>query len=563
MNNSLEKRVAHLEKKVAQLEKQLQSRDQPIQQLDADTEQALYGATIQKEHEHAPVQQQSPATDKRKKREVAKSEPIEWEVLIFQKILPRVFIIILILGVLWGLKAAYDYGFITIPVILTLSILLSIAMIIIGLFQMKKERRILGQVLIGGAIPIFMLTIFAMHQIYDMIGSTPAFLFNLIAIAIGITFTTYFRSQSIGIISAVAGLLVPYLIESTSPNYYLFVSYEGLLYLLFLTLSLYLNFKLLYITSTIFLHVAILGLYMFTSVADGYQLIVILPVIIQQFALFFGLIFTKVSIKTQAYTLLTSLLITSVWVIVQLDQVTQVAVFIGLAALYTIGYYVFQKDILRASIFIVNGSLAVLFTFLAFESELVYEILLAMIIVYIYYANKFNTPLHYALALLFYLIAFSSFETLYLEAFLSYEMLHKLTFLMTTAFLLYFFINASAEKNYNNLIVNVGIPYFAILLLMFSGDVTDLMTDSLILYDYNPLVLSGFWVTISIGFMVFSKISSFTVGKFTGVAILFLTVAKVILFDISFMDISIRAILFIALGIIGLIVSRIYYKNNK
>lgn len=554
MKKSLEDRVEYLEGKVAQLEKKLQSYEFHSIEKRVEQQRHVQSETV----EHAAPSQQT----KRKEKTATQRKPIEWEILIFQKILPRVFILILILGVLWGLKAAYDYGFITVQVILTLAILLSIIMTVIGLIQMKKERRILGQVLIGGAIPIFMLTIFSMHQIYEMISSTPAFLFNIVAIIAGIVFTTIFRSQSIGIISLIGGLLIPYLIESTEPNYYFFVSYEGLLYLLFLVLALYLNFQLLYITSAIFLHVAILGIFIFSSIPDSFTLLIVSPIIIQQLALFVGLIVTKISLKIQAYTLLASLLISSIWIFAQLEQVEQIIIFIGLAVLYAIGYYFYKKDNTRAAIFVVNGSLAILFAFLAYESDVIYEVLLAIIVIYVFYAQKFKTTIHYLLALILYFIAFVSFNTFYLEQLFSFEMLHKIMFLIVTVFLLYFFVNSAKESKTQRLMTNFGLPYLAFLLLFFTSDVTYFITSEWTIYDYDPLILSSFWVVIAIAFMIVGRFPLLTAGKFTGVAILFFTVAKVILVDISFMDITIRAILFIGLGLIGLLISRVYYKNN-
>ena len=100
------------------------------------------------------------------------------------------------------------------------------------------------------------------------------------------------------------------------------------------------------------------------------------------------------------------------------------------------------------------------------------------------------------------------------------------------------------------------------MLLFFTSDVTYFITSEWTIYDYDPLILSSFWVVIAIAFMIVGRFPLLTAGKFTGVAILFFTVAKVILVDISFMDITIRAILFIGLGLIGLLISRVYYKNN-
>lgn len=552
---TLEQRVAFLEKRVMELERQLHEL--------GERSQSKQFYIDEKANERKTQPKTSPETNETKTKEhiVSQRKSIEWEVLIFQKILPRVFIFILILGILWGLKAAYDYGLITVHVILGLAIMLSIFMTISGVYHFKKERRVLGQVLNGGAIPIFMLTVFAMHQIYDMIGTMPAFLLNLLAMITGIILTIIFRSQSIGIISLVAGLLVPYLIESTEPNYYFFVSYEGLLYLLFLALSLYLNFKWLYVSSSLFLHFAILGIHIFTIVPESYELLLVSPIIIQQIALFIGFIYTNVSIKVQAYTTLSSILIASIWLFVRLEQIEQVIIFTSFTVLYGIGYYLYRKEKTKSSILVINSSLSILFIFLAYESQFIYEVLLAIIVIYIFYAKKFKTIIHYVLASFFYFIAFFSFNTFYLQSWFSYEMLHILMFLIVTAFLIQYFIKTTSNNRQRRLLKNVAIPYFAILLLFFSSNITYLITNDWSIYDLQPIILSAFWVMIAISFMILSKVTSIASGKFTGVAILFLTVAKIILVDISFMDLSIRAILFIGLGIIGLLISRVYYKK--
>lgn len=576
MKNSLEERVRFLEDRVEALEKQLQlqrtehermtaSKQQFTTKQQAEEKQLYTQPTLR--HASQTVQQHVSKQHTHKpnktilKKQSKKSEPIQWDVLIFQKLLPRVFIFILVLGVLWGLKAAYDFGIITIHIILALGILLAVAMAILGSIQIKKDRRILGQVLIGGSIPVFMLTIFSMHQLYDMIGPSLAFILNVVAIIVGIMFTYQFRSQSIGIITSVAGVLVPYLIESTEPNFYLFVSYEAILYLLFLSLSLYLTFKGLYIVSTLFLHVAILALYIFSYVPPQYELLTVFPIIMQQIALFGGLVLTKVSLRTQSYTVLTSLILTALWVNSILDTIEATAIYIGLSMIHLLGYYLFRNDNSRASILIVNASLAFLFIFLVNELEIAYEVLLVVTIIYLYYAQKFKTQLHYILAAIQYFIAFSLFGSYYIAEWLSFEMLHKITFLLATIVIIYLLVKAVTTDKIKKQLLVIGLPYFALLLLFFASDLTYLIIDGNHLDDSGPLILSSFWVFIAIGYMIFSRFTGISVGKFVGVAVLFLTVAKVILIDISFMSMVFRAILFIGLGIIGLIISRVYYKR--
>src|SRR5690606_33607357 len=140
--------------------------------------------------------------------------------------------------ILWGFKAASEYGIITDTVKVIGGFVVAGVFIVIGIMQFKQKRNVLGQVLIGGAIPILMLTTFAMHQLYDMTGSSLSFVLNVLWIGAGLYFTYRYRSQAIGLVSSVGGVFVPFLIESTSPNIPVFVFYETILYVSFLSIAL-------------------------------------------------------------------------------------------------------------------------------------------------------------------------------------------------------------------------------------------------------------------------------------------------------------------------------------
>src|SRR5699024_8076857 len=128
MNRPLEEQVAYLEEKVIQLEKQLQDKTKPktlqSEQLQSKElhpseqkkprkkwDDAATTEVVLKENYEAHDTATSPHQKIRPEKQSQQvSEQIQWDVFIFQKLLPRVFIFILILGVVWGLKASYDYG---------------------------------------------------------------------------------------------------------------------------------------------------------------------------------------------------------------------------------------------------------------------------------------------------------------------------------------------------------------------------------------------------------------------------------------------------------------------
>jgi len=110
-NKLMEKRLEQLEERVRLLEEQLQF-SSPI----------VY-------------------KDKQKQQYVNREEkkPVEWDVLIFQKILPPLFIVVFIIGVLWGFKAVSDYGILTAPVKVMLGYVVGLALIGLGVWQLKQS----------------------------------------------------------------------------------------------------------------------------------------------------------------------------------------------------------------------------------------------------------------------------------------------------------------------------------------------------------------------------------------------------------------------------------------
>ena len=192
-NELLEKRIEQLEERVQFLEEQLHTKPNVSQP-------------------ERPIIQQQPQV----------KQPVEWDVLIFQKILPPLFIVVFIMGIIWGFKAVSDYGFLQPTVKVIIGYVVGFVLIVLGVWQMNKSRKNLGHMLLGGSIPVLMLTTFAMHQLYNISGPTIAFILNIIWIAIGVFLTYKYRSQGIGIVAIVGGVFVPFLIKSTSPNIPLF-----------------------------------------------------------------------------------------------------------------------------------------------------------------------------------------------------------------------------------------------------------------------------------------------------------------------------------------------------
>ena len=483
------------------------------------------------------------------------NKPIEWDVLIFQKILPPLFIVVFIMGVIWGFKAISDYGFLQPIVKVIIGYVVGFALIALGIWQIKKTRQNLGHILLGGSIPILMLTTFAMHQLYNISGPTVAFIFNLIWIILGVFLTYKYSSQGIGIVAVVGGVFVPFLIKSTSPNIALFSLYETVLFTIFLWIALKYSYRALYFISVVFLQVAILVFFIFTNVPDAYKWIAMLPIFVQHCALLVILLKTNQMLKEQAYTLFSIMLLTALWIRVIFTDNEATVLMTIITLIYGICYYVYREDSIRAPIFIANASVALLNIMQLQTDNLLFEGIIGFSFIYFFIYKKFKHILHLILLIISYIVAFYYVLSFSITGWLSWEMLHWTVFLIGTVYGVYLLTRIFKDKT----ILNIGVSFVAIMILYYLHMIAFLVSGESG-SNMERVVTSALWIIVAILFMVLNRFS-LPQGKYVGVSILFVTLAKIILIDISFVSVAIKALLFIVLGVVGLLVSRTYYKK--
>lgn len=528
---SLEERVQFLEKRVKYLEERLNVTMQPKNIASS-----------------FPV----------KPTEYTESKPIEWDVLIFQKILPRLFIFVLIIGLLWGFKAVSDFGLITNSIKIIIGFTVAMGLILIGMMQIKLHRKILGQVLVGGAIPTLMFTTFAMHQLYNMTGPTVTFVLNVIWIGLGLFFTYKYKSQGIGIVSTVGGVFVPFLIENTVSHIPSFILYETILYTLFLWISLRYRYKILYIVSAVFLHMSLLIFFLIVRIPVELKWLAVSPIVIQQFSILYGFLKTKNMLKYQAYILFSSLMLSSLWLSIVLTDQESSVIFAAFFIIYSCSFYFYKKDPLRAPIFVANIAASLLFFTEMLIPELSFEIIIGSSMIFMFLSQKYKSVFHFLLFLITYVISFFMMANYPISNWLSWEMLHWIIFIVATGYGIHH-LPASSKKG-KALTYSMGTPYLAILILVFTS-----MISSLIAGDASQngerFIMSILWVAVAVFFMIVGHSAKIQQGKYVGVGILFVTLGKVILIDIHFLSVAIRAALFILLGVVGLVVSRIFYRK--
>ncbi|MEI2326028.1 DUF2339 domain-containing protein [Priestia megaterium] len=513
---------------------------------------------------HAPPKQREETT-KRPAQIAAKSsqaieEPVDWEKVLFQTWLPRIFIFVFIIGVLWGFKAASDYGLMNEKAKVVLGFAVSIGFAVTGHFQIKKGRLVLGQVLVGGAIPILMLTTFAMHSLYHLAGPMLAFILNASWIILGIIATVFYRSQALGIISAVGGVLVPFLIESNSPNALVFIGYETLLYIAFLYVAIKQKYSILYVLSAVLLNLTLLIYYSFVG-DNGVKELLGMAILIQHLCLISSFFLSQSVLQVYAFTLLSSLAVTYGWLLAVFDDGTTTMVLLALVIIYALGVYAVRSSKEKFEFFITYLIVAVAF-FIHQLVDLREGVILYVIqgLAVYYIAMTYKNLLHQLFSYTIYILSATYILVTPIERVMSLPTLNWIVVLASIPVFIWISIQKT-ERDEHDIFKIGGSIVFSILSLIFATEVTVAGTNHL---STNPqtLIMTAVWLGMSIAAFVIGSLKTFKTATYIGVGILFLTLFKLILYDLPFIPMAIRALLFIVLGAIGLIISRLFYKKK-
>jgi uncharacterized membrane protein len=547
-------RIEELERKISSLEEDVARLKSLVYKTNSPRPKAV----------HAPPKQRQ-ETIKRPAQTAAKSsqaieEPVDWEKVLFQTWLPRIFIFVFIIGVLWGFKAASDYGLMNEKAKVVLGFVVSIGFAVTGHFQIKKGRLVLGQVLVGGAIPILMLTTFAMHSLYHLAGPTLAFILNASWIILGIIATVFYRSQALGIISAVGGVLVPFLIESNSPNALVFIGYETLLYIAFLYVAIKQKYSILYVLSAVLLNLTLLIYYSFVG-DNGVKELLGMAILIQHLCLISSFFLSQSVLQVYAFTLLSSLAVTYGWLLAVFDDGTTTMVLLALVIIYAVGVYAVRSSKEKFEFFITYLIVAVAF-FIHQLVDLRKGVILYVIqgLAVYYIAMTYKNLLHQLFSYTIYILSATYILVTPIEQVLSLPTLNWLVVLASILVFIWISIQKTEQDEHDTFKIG-GSIVFSILSLIFATEVTAAGTNHL---SANPqtLIMTAVWLGLSIAAFVIGSLKTFKTATYIGVGILFLTLFKLVLYDLPFIPMAIRALLFIVLGAIGLIISRLFYKKK-
>ncbi|MBG9456637.1 hypothetical protein ABE61_22170 [Lysinibacillus sphaericus] len=218
MSLEMERRVAKLEQEMMDLRQELEGlkRQQPVEKSSAlSARQSMVDQFAPK-----PAQILKPNSNLEPKPEIMTNseEKVQPQRTLEERImwaLPKLFMVILVMGVLWGLKLVSDYGYLANEVKIILAYVLSLALVVIAyvLERKKTGSPAITISLYGGAFIVGILTTAASAILYEIIGLTMALVIAVVYIGYGIVISYLKKNEVLTIFVAFTSLLLPYLLE--------------------------------------------------------------------------------------------------------------------------------------------------------------------------------------------------------------------------------------------------------------------------------------------------------------------------------------------------------------
>ncbi|MCJ8014000.1 DUF2339 domain-containing protein [Paenibacillus sp. KQZ6P-2] len=493
--------------------------------------------------------------------------PKDWEHLIARVWLPRVFIVVLLLGVLWGFTAAVSAGYLTEPIRCLLGVVVAAVMYWLGERQIRSQREALGQVLLGGAVGVLILSVFAAHELYDLIPSGLAFVLYILSIALGVFTALRRRSQTLIIIATVAGYLIPFLVHSAHPNAWVFTGYEAVFSLAMIAVALKFDFRAAYFVAVGVLHLLLLIGYAAGDFSESRHIFIAAVFIQHAVLLGYAFVGPKQRKLDQTLSLFLGYGIMVLW-IYALYPFTEDSIhwrplmlFVW-ALVYTLAAWGKHLQAQRAPVF---AAIATTAWFLWMLDILNHSYSPAAAVVIgtagILLGFKLKSYMQQITATVIFLYGLSGTIFMVIHEIVSAQSLSWIVLLISIAVLAYSLRHMSERLFYDRL-PDVLMWVDALLAIIFITQITNVFTADLT-YDFRHLILSAVWALYAIAVIICGVLLQKQMVRIAGIGLLFLTLVKVIIVDLPGVSVAIRAILFIGLGALGMVVSRLLYKRKN
>ncbi|WP_082786460.1 DUF2339 domain-containing protein [Sporosarcina psychrophila] len=379
-------RVSDLEGEVSTLKRQLAEMKTPPSPVTEKVEK-VHLASIMARLPEQPVREEVPIQQKIRKEFDLEKALSNW--------LPRIFMFILLLGVLWGLKVGMDNGFITNPVRVGMGYTGTILLYFLGTHYYNGGKKGFGLTLLGGFIGLGILTTFAAHLLYGYLNFTIAFVIGVAYIIAGLLLSRKTKSETLTIFSGIAGFLLPFLLEGEGATSIQFCAYILLLFLSLFYVSLSQKYKYTFYVMFSLFHLT-LFVYALLESAFAEESILVATVLIQHSVILLFYLKGRISRDVFSEALLYSNFVLTIGWIKLLDHMQEVTVYGLLALLYSVlaVYSFWKKESALRGILSAVAVFAVTVFILAFDMDDTRVILILLLVngaIGIWVGLRFNT----------------------------------------------------------------------------------------------------------------------------------------------------------------------------
>lgn len=498
-----------------------------------------------------------------KQVDISAFKPEPFNIIKFcQTWLPRIFVGIMLLGVIWLFKAGVDAGLLTPAIRVVFGIVLSVGLYYVGDIQIKRERQALGLVLAGGSITGIVLTTFAAHYLYEFIPASIAFVCNIIWVVLGIYLAKRYRSEYLAIFVAVGAFFVPFLLNSTTPNTYIFFSYETILTISLLWYALRNLYKYLYMISYV---VAAIVLFVFFVVMSilvenvQVQLTVVYGAI--HLLLFWHMFSERRFIQEARLAIFSANAVFFILAISQIPEFTTWGLVISSfvhAVMFVLEYRKNKHSVFLNLIFgfaMGSFSLAILY-----EYSLVNAAIVLLLQGFLGMVTAIKVKQNIKLYVGATIYAIGMVQTIFspFDEFISAGFVAHIILIGT-----FYYCMIQAKEVLASLGKYVySIALYSLMVIVFItitriGEV--LSTDGSII----SVSVSLLWMVYALFAVWFGRYRQMNEILYAGLVVLVVTVGKLFLLDLPEVSMMIRAVLFLIVGSIGIVISRMFFSKEE
>lgn len=544
-----------LENRIRRIEEELQEVKKQLRRLESDEGSS---SSVQGKHPVIPPDIQPANQSEQKKERMSLEQTISnW--------LPRVFIFVFILGVIWAFIAAMDRGWIS-PLIRVLTGFGVAGLLYwLGHRQYHQTGNALSIVLLGGSIVVYITAVFAGNVLYEIIPYFLTLIMLGAGIAAGVWMSRKYASESLLAVVGIGAYLYPFLFAGDKGTENLFYFYETIIFVGLVFESIRKQYKVVWNIANYAFIFAVL-FFTITGVATT-TFITFLTLAVQQLLIIFLTFQVRNATSKEMYISAISIGAFFLYLIgedvfgprdinLYIFYLMTAGFYGGLSLMQTKNYHELKNVFFVFSMFYIFVFISQLFDEDTFIRLMIYVVQAAVI----YYLSQKRKSLFGAIGSFVLLLPVIS-ELFDLPGFqLTFTVV--ICWLLVISLLLSVYIFRDQSTVIDAGLLKKALPYLtAVNVLVFFSKLSGFFTyqES---YMYHDIGLSISWM-IFVAFMYMAY--SFFQDKhwqYIGLAFLLITLGKIILYDLTTVDIVWRAILFIILGTIGLFISRIFYNKK-